>query len=644
MKSGGAARRQAAGHRALERKGGEEFDMVVYLVHPEMTGSGALCHKFYSDCREELEQYLHVATIRTSDSARTTQFTAADALIFFDRSDQNYDPLLLALIQDASDSKVEIFPVADSRTTRVPPAQLHMRQSFDIIEQLRQRNLQEASIKTVATAFARTVISRMQPTLSQERMRLFISHKRFDGEELAAAFYDQLKRRAEGAFRDLIDIRVGQDAQALIEENLLQSDAVILLDTPKAGESEWIAREIETALSLNLPVVWIKLGSDEGRTELKVKPAGKPHFDRTATLPSPEAIDSQLVDDVLNTAFRMSREASTRVFDQLRRLKAIAKSGGITLEEIDKKKFLYSIHVRREGFRYPQRPITHLVQFFGRWPKDDDEKQFLPYLDTYKEPHYGPVYDTALLVAPIPSQTLPGEGERPLYVDSLDEYVNTLENYVLNARTAPRAKKGLIISGSFPDSEPEYQQHITDAVHAFARALLDRQSVIIFGAHPTFSPLIFDSAKRRRPKDYQRAVHVYVSKYFVSEKDLSTYRKQATTFATDAVGDDLERSLTNLRRAMIADDQAVGLVAIGGKTKSGQSAPGVDEEIALAREAGLPVFLIGSAGGRTAQLGAEYSADGWRVKLNNLSPEQNEELRLSLDYSLLAKMVLDAVL
>jgi hypothetical protein len=617
--------------------------MTVYIVHPDMTGAGPPALDFYSACRDELEQHLEVSNVRSGVVARAAEFSPGDALLFFNRPDQNYDPALLALFGAAAEAKVEVFPVALTPESRVPPAALSDKQSFDVTEQLRQRNLTDSNTGTVAVVLARAVVSRLQPTLSSERMRLFISHRRLDGEELAAAFYNQLVVRAQECFRDLIDVRVGEEAQRVIEANLSQSDTVVFLDTPKAGESEWVARELEMALALNLPIVWVRLGPEEGRAPLRVRPAARPHFDFAGAAPSAEGLRPELADEVIHTAFRVSREAATRVFDQLRRLKSLAAEGKIQLTEEDRSRLLYTVRIPRKGLRYPERPLTHLIQFYGRWPKDDDESGFLPFVGQLgfpPHPRHGPPYDTALLVAPIPGQAIEGSQQRPFYADSMDEYVSTVEKCVA-AATAPPPKRGLIISGAFPDAEPEFQQNLTAAVHAFVRATLDRQGIVIFGAHPTFTPLVFDMARRRRPRDFKSAVRVYVSRHFVDDAALSVYERNATVFATEEVGGRRDASLSRMRREMIADGQAAGLVAIGGKTKAGGHAPGVDEEIALAREAGLPVFLVGSAGGRASELGAEMSAAGWADTPNGLTAEQNQELFVSPDYGTLANMVLE---
>ena len=63
-------------------------------------------------------------------------------------------------------------------------------------------------------------------------------------------------------------------------------------------------------------------------------------------------------------------------------------------------------------------------------------------------------------------------------------------------------------------------------------------------------------------------------------------------------------SLTAMRQVMLNDSEAGALVVIGGKTARGGHTPGVDEEIQLARTAGLPVYIFGSVGGRSSEISA----------------------------------------
>jgi hypothetical protein len=290
--------------------------MNIFFVHPELTvGGDPLAHSFYDACRKEAQEHLSVALLSTESAVAAARPSGGDAVVLFNRADQQYSDALLTFLEDAVQAGVEIFPVALSSGMRQPPSVAHSRQNFDLVDALRRRSLDPSFISTVATDFARSIVCRLQPTLSKERMRLFISYRRVDGEDIAAAFDRAIRVRAEQAFRDLIDIHTGANAQAVIEENLSKSDAVVFLDTPLAGESPWIARELELALSYNLPIVWVRIGPTSRRPNLTVRPADRPHFDLPDLTVSALDAKPTLVDDVLQAAFRISRAGAQTVFD-----------------------------------------------------------------------------------------------------------------------------------------------------------------------------------------------------------------------------------------------------------------------------------------------------------------------------------------
>lgn len=619
--------------------------MAVYFIHPSLTDvEDDVSKKFYNSCCRELEKHIILTKIQTDIVLSSVQFKQDDVIVFFNRSDQNYDQNFISLIQEAKDVQALAIPVSINRDSRTPPEILSKIQSYDFIEELRRRNLKITNLETVAIALARTIISKLQPTLSRDQMNLFISYRRIDGEEIAAAVYKELCARAELAFRDLVSIRVGEDAQEIIEANLTKSDAVIFLDTPKAGESYWIGRELQIALSLNLPIIWVKIGPDDHRVSLRISPADKPHYHLEQLGATDDKINPSLIDEIIQKAFEISREYAKCVFDQLRRLKFVANSNGISLTEVDKRNLIYEIRIPRKGFRYVQRPMTHLIQCYGRVPKEEDMKQFYPSISSLgynNHPVLGRYHDTSVLLAPIPIQEINSEDD--CIIDSFDEYVSCLESFLDPPDLASTVKKGVIISGAFPDCEPEYQQHLTDAIFAFTQAVLDRNGVIIFGGHPTFQHLIFDMAKRRRPIDYVQAIHLYLSKFFVTEAAVKEFEKNATVIATEDIIGNREQSLSVMRKAMIEDDKAACLIALGGKTGNGGHSPGVDEEIALARANDIPIFIIGSVGGRSAEIAYELDRSGWVDKINDLSYQENKELMVSMDFRVIANKILKKI-
>jgi hypothetical protein len=80
-------------------------------------------------------------------------------------------------------------------------------------------------------------------------------------------------------------------------------------------------------------------------------------------------------------------------------------------------------------------------------------------------------------------------------------------------------------------------------------------------------------------------------------------------------------------------------VAIGGRTdEGGQHVPGIDEEIELARNAGLPVCLIGAPGGRSAELASVEAGRDWSGLGNGLG-SVNELLATDEDYETLVEQI-----
>jgi hypothetical protein len=475
--------------------------VTAYIILPELTlGVKELSERFYKTCLEELSLHIPIQVLSTETVIQSIRLTRSDAIIFFNRSDGRYPDFIIDFLKDAVTDHCKILPVAITKDERIPPDCVRQAQSFDVFEHLRQRSLSESLIETVAVVFARNVIAELQPTLSKNNMYLFLSHRRFDGELIAGAFHDAFAVRAQEAFRDLNKVLVGQDAQNIIEQNLRQSDAVIFLDTPKSGESEWIAKELTMAMSAGLPIIWVRIGPNEGRsTKYSFRPTGQPHFNLPQLDPADTMADSSIVDAIIHKAFEISREHAKTILGHIKRLRTLSRNSSIKLTELDNQLLTYQIDIPRRGYRYYQRPMTHVVGFYGWIPQVRDQDQFMEKVQsTGYQPHplLGHVYDAALMLAPIASYNNQDLINEPHKIDSCDEYINSLESYLSFPGTLKKdRKRGVIISGAFPDCEPEHQQYITDAVRAFTQAVLSRNGQVIFGAHPTFQHLIFDMAK-----------------------------------------------------------------------------------------------------------------------------------------------------
>lgn len=623
--------------------------MRAFIVDPSITlGNEDQACKFFQFCLYELSKHSDTKPIQNEMMLHQSmaQPTDKDIIIFFNRVDNDYSAAFVTFLKEAVHAGTKFYPISITSAHRVPPKCIPDPQSYDVKDALERRKLTNLQLETIAIVVARDAVSILQPTLTRRNMALFLSHRRSDGEAIAGGFYDALCLRAQNRFRDLSDILVGENAQEVIENNLRKSDAVIFLDTPQSGESPWIELELKMALSMNLPIVWVKLGEETDRVNLRIKPADAPHFSEPTVDLGLRQVEQNLVDSVIHKAFEISRDKAMSIFGNLQRMRELDREGKIALELISEQSYMYQVKIPRNGFRYAQRPMTHVVSFYGRIPKDDDRIIFNDSIIEQgysKHPRLGHIYDAAIILAPMASQNNQDLVEDPHFVDSCDEYVSSLELYSRGKQPSFTKKNGVIISGAFPDCEPKYQQALWNALCAFVQAIFDRSGVVIFGAHPTFQQVIFDIAKLRRPEDYKKAVHMFISKHFVTQATIEENTSYATVTGTDQVDNDRGKSLTAMRNAMINHENAACMIVLGGKTQRPGIPPGVDEEIELARTRNLPVFLIGSVGGRTAEIASRHQSSGWQSKPNHLSVEFNQELMVSPDYAVLANKILDSI-
>jgi hypothetical protein len=616
---------------------------TVYIIAPDLTlHASPETNGFLEAIHQALQEFIGVTILRTLSPLLMIEPDVSDAVVFFNREDTEYSEGITRFLQKAVRTGASVLPVAISIASRRPPAVVGTSQSFDLTEQLRQRALTPSQAPTLAKVFARQVLSILIPTLVTEPMNLFLSHRRLDGEDLTAAFNRLRTTSTERTFRDLFDVRVGEDAQEIIDARLGESDAVIFLDTPKTGESPWIVKELRASLQYGLPIVWVRVGAEDGRVPLEVQPAGAPHFILSDINPATQEIPPPLVEEIVHKAAQIHhRDYVDRLLSERGRLQNIAAQHGIEFRQIDARRMLYCLTLPRRQERYRERPLTHLLQLFGRTPTKLDIREFSACAQAGGyEPHptHGPHYDSAILLAAIPPRPVANFDDSGVHTDSIGDYVAEIERVT---RPKQQGRKRIVISGAFADCEPEFQQNMISAVHAMAEAALRSGAGLSFGAHPTFQFMIFDLARRLRPDDFRKALRMYVSRYFVTESTIGEFQQSAEVIPTDTVRGDRAASLTAMRRAMLSDPGAGALVVIGGKTARGGHTPGIDEEITIAREMRLPVFVIGSVGGRSSEVVAAMALRE-RVALNGQSEAINEAFATDLDYSRLAEIVIGA--
>jgi hypothetical protein len=168
------------------------------------------------------------------------------------------------------------------------------------------------------------------------------------------------------------------------------------------------------------------------------------------------------------------------------------------------------------------------------------------------------------------------------------------------------------------------------------RSLFGAGAPLVFGGHPTITPLVHRAAKalgERKPP-----ISLYQLERFRGQEPPET----ADTAIFDDVhwvGDpdlDIGADLANLRDPMVA--QAKAAVFVGGKTtgfKGGK--PGIRDEYERfrARHPDGPVYLVGHLGGETSKLITEAAA-GKDLEHNGLAPDARNEVHESDDENIVA--------
>lgn len=303
---------------------------------------------------------------------------------------------------------------------------------------------------------------------------------------------------------------------------------------------------------------------------------------------------------------------------------------GEQLEVVSQEKMIYHVSAVRKGYHYPQRNIEQYYQIFGRTPTLDDARKLKAELN---------IVD-ADSIAIITNRVVTCSVQEMVVFDSIQDFCYHWSKYMAEEREEEKSME-IIISGAFPDCDEIYKQSLIDALVLFAKVIIRGGYQLTFGAHPTFQELFFDVAKEIEPKKYKNMLNMYISKWFLEDSDerRKEFNDKCKVFVTDKKEDRLS-SLSEMRKVMIQRDEVKAVICLGGKIKKNREEEGIREEIALAREKGIPVFVVGSVGGCSAVVAKEYENNGF-VGLNDAAEELNLMFMKDIDYFGMAQNMLN---
>ena len=607
--------------------------MKVYIIDSSITGKAVKeSSVFQKELIEQLAIYgVDYSVIYNQNIERCKLNMQKDSLIIvFNEHAMNEDKEngCIEFLLKAIEKKIEIWPVAIDQNSRKPQGIISKKQSYDVWEQLRSRKLEERYLKTIAKVFSRKIIARTFPTCYCENGEVFLSHRRIDGEEIAAQIYDKMvvQSKETTPFRDVVNVKVGDEAQEVIDREMEKSDIFVFIHTPAAGESDWILKELRFALLRNIPILWVQI-NDPDIDALKLKPSDKPHLKYQLEDFEKEESIVHIVDEILQKAFELIMDRSNQVLGYIETIENVF---GEQLEVVSQEKMIYHVSAVRKGYHYPQRNIEQYYQIFGRTPTLDDARKLKAELN---------IVD-ADSIAIITNRVVTCSVQEMVVFDSIQDFCYHWSKYMAEEREEEKSME-IIISGAFPDCDEIYKQSLIDALVLFAKVIIRGGYQLTFGAHPTFQELFFDVAKEIEPKKYKNMLNMYISKWFLEDSDerRKEFNDKCKVFVTDKKEDRLS-SLSEMRKVMIQRDEVKAVICLGGKIKKNREEEGIREEIALAREKGIPVFVVGSVGGCSAVVAKEYENNGF-VGLNDAAEELNLMFMKDIDYFGMAQNMLN---
>lgn len=610
--------------------------MKVIFCRPELTMKDlAEANIFYEECRKILDDY--VPGVYYAGASALAQMSAwephkDDIFVFFTSEDGSYSEKILNILKryNAGQSRIWAIAMNSAPECRKPPEPISDKQSFDVSCRKENRGLWKNNIKAIAQIFTRKIIAQTLSPLYRDEVLYFISHRRADGEQLAAKLADKLKllTRERNVYRDVVEVKVGDDAQRDVDKNIKMSDAVIFLQTKLACESEYVMKELCNALINDVPVLWIQI-DDAPYEKMSIRPGEGPLLRYRSEEFFCEERLIEIADEIEESCFKLIMESSCQVYTYVDYFMHLKDTNKISLISDQSRMLAYEIEYKEETRDYYDSGIhKHYIQCFGRNPKEQDVQNFA------KEIQERGIYDKhdRFFLLSNHGQREKRTGMDKLLEENYDDYIVNIQN--IAGEGLEKRNKRIIISGAFPDCDEIYKNSLMEAVLIYSKQIIRKGYTLVFGAHPSFQEIIFHIGKLYS-SDVRYSIEMHMDSSFAYQYQLEDLNKKCTLI--------LSEGLHKMREAMICKEKAEMMICLGGKIKEDKSQQGVDIEIALAKEKGIPVALIGTVGGRSGDYAFELlKADSWGT-INPWSKELNESLFYNINHRLMAERLLKEI-
>lgn len=611
--------------------------MKIIFCNPKLTMETIdKANVFFESCREILDTYianrLYITSAFQVEQLLADNADIDDIFVFFNAEDGKYEDKFLRLLKKYNDVQSRIWAIAMEKNPecRRPPEPVSDKQSFDVSCRNENRNPMKNNMKAIAQIFARKIIAQTLSPLYRDEVLYFISHRRIDGEHIAAKLADELRHltRERNVYRDVVNVEVGDDAQKDIDKNLAMSDVLIFLQTEEAQNSSYIMKELCYALIYDIPILWIQI-DNASYSNMEIHPGEHPmlHY-RSDEFDCQERL-TEIVDEIEEKCFQLIMNSSNQVYSHIEYLRDLNDANKIKLTGDKNATLAYEIEYKENTKDiYDSGIKKHYIQCFGRNPKKQDLEKFI------EKVKKGKTYDNndKLFLLSNHGQREKLMGDTKVTEENFDDYIMNLEN-VAGVKRQKRNKR-IILSGAFPDYDEIYKNSLLEAVSIYSREIIKNGYVLVFGAHPTFQKLIFDIGKLYA-SDMKYSIEMHMDKAYLDEYDLEELEEKCTLVLSDG--------LQEMRENMICRGKSELLICLGGKIKDDKSQQGVDIEVELAKRVNVPVALVGTVGGRSSEYAYEKIKQGDWSDLNQWDKSFNESMFYNVNHRLIIRRLLNAI-
>ncbi|MEH2960521.1 hypothetical protein [Candidatus Merdisoma sp. JLR.KK006] len=611
--------------------------MKVVFCEPKLTMKKIdNANIFFESCREILDTYvtdkLYISSVFQVDQLLAGNADSNDIFVFFNAEDGKYDQKFLKLIKKYNDIKSRIWAVAMEKNPecRRPPEPVSDKQSFDVSCRNENRNPMKNNMRAIAHIFSRKIVAQTLSPLYRDEVLYFISHRRIDGEHIAAKLADELRHltRERNVYRDVVNVEVGDDAQKDIDKNLPISDVLIFLQTEEAQNSSYIMKELCYALINDIPILWIQI-DNASYSKMEIRPGERPILCyRSQEFDCQERL-IEIADEIEEKCFQLIMNSSNQVYSYIEYLNDLNDADKIKLIGDKNSILAYKVEYKEETKdKYDSGIRKHYIQCFGRNPKAADIEKFI---EKVKRERTYEVSDKLFLLS--------NHGYRESEISDTKVTEENFEDYIMNLENVSGVKrqqlnKRIILSGAFPDCDEIYKASLLEAVSVYSREIIKNGYILVFGAHPTFQKLIFDIGRLYAP-DIKYSIEMHMDKAYIDGYDVEKLEENCTLVLSDG--------LQEMRKQMICKKKSELLICLGGKIKEDKAQQGVDIEVELAKKTNVPVALVGTVGGRSSEYAFERIEKNDWLDLNPWEQELNESLFYNVNHRLMVRRLLNKI-